>query len=325
VGRKGSGVELRGESIRLSFVYQGQPRRETLRLGAVSIATAAAKLKYGHRVAAEIRWRLAQGLFDDASYAEYFPDSHVALERAAVARKLQALTQVDEQASTCGALANLWITSKGKLEAATRDQYATAVRFWTSMFGADTPVAELTHKVVAAKLGAHAWNSAKNHYNYLIALRGIFSLEFRGRHVLDSPMVGIENMPVVKKLPDPLCAAERDAILADMARHYDPRVVAYVLFMFFTGMRPEEAIALRWSDIDLGSGTARVQRVRTFRGSERDGSKTHAQRDVDLVSCAIGALTAMRPYTILKRGPDGREADVFENPVTGCAWHDERS
>ncbi|MBS1178643.1 MAG: phage integrase family protein [Proteobacteria bacterium] len=325
MGRKGSGVELRGESIRLSLVYQGLPRRETLRLGAASIATTAAKLKYAHRVAAEIRWRIAQGLFDDASYAEYFPDSQVALAREEAARKAQVSTHLEVQASTFGALAKLWLASKGKLEAATRDQYATAVRFWTSMFGADTPVVALTHGVVAARLGAHAWKSAKNHNNYLIALRGIFALEYRGRQALDSPMVGIENMPVVKKLPDPLSGAERDTILADMARHYDPRVVAYFQFMFFTGMRPEEAIALRWSDIDLRCGTARVQRVRTFRGSERDGSKTHAERDVDLVSSAIDALSAMRPYTSLKRDADGREADVFENPVTGCAWHDERS
>jgi len=325
VGRKGSGVELRGESIRLSFVYLGQPRRETLRLGPASIASTAAKLKYAHRVAAEIRLRLAQGTFDDTTYAEFFPESQIAHELAAAACAAQAEQRVEDEASTFGELADLWLASKGKLEAATRDQYGTAIRFWKSMFGADTPIVELTHKVVAARLGRHAWKSAKNHNNYLIALRGVFALEYRGRRALDSPMIGIENMPLVRKLPDPLSAAERDLILADMARHYDPRVVAYFSFMFFTGMRPEEAIALRWSDIDFNSGTARVQRVRTFRGSEREGSKTHAERDVDLVSRALNALALMKPYTFMKRGADGREADIFENPVTGSAWHDERS
>src|SRR4051794_8666957 len=121
-------------------------------------------------------------------------------------------------------------------------------------------------------------------------------------------MIGVENMPVVKKLPEPLSASERDRILADMAKHYDQRVTAYYQFMFYTGMRPEEAIALRWSDIDFQSGTARVQRVRTFRGSEREGSKTHAQRDVDLMPRAREALAAMRHYTFLKRGPGDREA-----------------
>jgi integrase len=27
----------------------------------------------------------------------------------------------------------------------------------------------------------------------------------------------------------------------------------------------------------------------------------------------------------MKRDEDGREVDVFQNPVTGCAWHDSRS
>lgn len=178
----------------------------------------------------------------------------------------------------------------------------------------DTPIAELTHKVVVTKIGGRAWKSAKSHNNYLIALRGIFALEYRGRRALDSPMVGIENMPVVTKLPDPLTPAERDLILTDMAGHYDVRVVAYFVFMFFTGMRPEEAIALRWADIDFHSGTARVQRARTFRGSEREGSKTHTERDVDLVPRALEALAAMKPFTYMKRDARGREVDVFENP-----------
>lgn len=55
---------------------------------------------------------------------------------------------------------------------------------------------------------------------------------------------------------------------------------------WWSGMRPEEMIALRWSDNDLASGVARIQRVRTFQGSEREGSKTHAERDVDLVGAA---------------------------------------
>lgn len=119
--------------------------------------------------------------------------------------------------------------------------------------------------------------------------------------------------------------AEREAILADMRKRYDVRVWAYVAFAFYTGMRPEEIIALQWGDVDWRRQQVRVQRVRTFKGSERDGTKTHAVRDVDLVPQAIEALKAMRPFTELKRDEAGAEVDLFENPVTGRAWHDERS
>lgn len=104
-----------------------------------------------------------------------------------------------------------------------------------------------------------------------------------------------------------------------MKNRYDPRVFAYFQWMFYTGMRPEEAIAIRWSDIDWNKKTVRVQRVRTFKGSERDGSKTNSERDVDLFPQAIEALTTMKPYTAKLNGhnPASRAStDVFQNPLT---------
>ena len=227
--------------------------------------------------------------------------------------------------STFGDLAGLWIKSKGQLEKATRDQYGNAVTLWKNLLRADTPIELLTFPVLAGKIGGHSWASGKSANNYLIVLRGIFALEYSGRRTSDNPMAGIKNLPVVKKIPDPLSPDERDLILGDMATHYDPRIVAYFTFAFYTGMRPEEMIALKWSGVDWQNRTVRVQRVRTFRGSERDGSKTHTERDVDLVGGASESLIAMKTYTFLKKAVDGNAIDIFENPVTGRPWHDERS
>ena len=160
------------------------------------------------------------------------------------------------------------------------------------------------------------------HLGQDLQLRGIFAFNFHGPASMQNPMLSIRNMKVVKKLPDPLTAAERDAILGDMAKHYDKRITAYFRFAFYTGMRPEELIALQWGDIDFGMNTARVQRVRTFRGSEREGSKTHSVRDVDLVAGALDALKVMKAYTFLKQDS---AATIFEHPVTGKPFHDERA
>jgi integrase len=110
-----------------------------------------------------------------------------------------------------------------------------------------------------------------------------------------------------------------------MAECYDPRIMAYFSFMFYTGMRPEEAIALRWLDSDFQTGVARIQRVRTFTSTDRNGTKTHAERDVNLVPRAMEALATMKAYTFMKLDEDGEEMDIFENPVTNRPWHDERS
>lgn len=298
---RGDGVEVRATSIRLFFVHEGRRCKETLTLNGKPLKPTAPNIAHAHRVAEAIRKRLDNGTF---SMAEFFPDS----PRAALGAP-----------RTFGQLADDWLKSKTGLEAATVDQYRNAAAMWKRILGASTPIETLTHQKLAATLGEHPWSSAKAFNNYMIPLRGIFAFEYRGEKALLNPLADIRNRRTVKKLPDPLTAAERDRILEDMLRHYDVRVWAYYQFAFFTGMRPEEIIALQWGDIDRAAGTVRVQRVRTFKGSERDGTKTHAQRDVDLVSGALEALAAMEPLTKMKR------ADIFENPVTGRPWHDERS
>lgn len=301
MGRRGSGVEVRQSSIRIQFVLDGETCRERLIVDGKPLLPTPGNLRTAELISQQIKKRIAQGTFD---YAEFFPES----ARAKV-----------KPPNAFGVVADLWLESKGQLEAATKDQYNNAVAFWKRLLGDDKPIDKLTYQVLASKIGSHPWASAKSANNYLIVLRGIFGFEYTGRRAADNPMTGIKNMKVVKKLPDPLTADERDRILAELTRRYDPRVAAYFAFAFYTGMRPEEIIALRWSDIDWQDKTARMQRVRTFRGSERDGSKTHAERDIDLVSPAMEALTAMKAYTFMKG------EDIFENPVTGLPWHDERA
>lgn len=303
MGRDGSGVTVRETSIRLAFSAGGVAYRETLRIGGQVAAPTAANIKFAHRVMADIRAAIRAGTFD---LAAFFPDSP-RVERPA--------------AETFGDAADAWLAAQAGAAAATRDQYRLALATWKQILGAQTPIASITHKDLVRKIGAYPWSSAKRHNNALIPLRAVFALEYAGPRAALNPVVGIANRKAVKPLPDPLTLAERDRILADMAERYDARVWAYFAWQFATGMRPEEAIALRWSDIDRASAVARVQRVKTFRGSERDGSKTHAGRDVDLVPLALQALKAMDPYTRAK----GTDAPVFENPVTGRPWHDERS
>jgi integrase len=298
-----SGVEVRESSLRAVFTWAGKQRKETIKRGGVALTPTPANIKFSERLVAEIRLRIRAGNF---SYAEFFPDSPLAEPESS-------------EVMTFGKAAELWLESKGTLQAATKDQYGTALRFWIKLLGEDTPIASLTHQVLAAKVGGYPWTSTKAANNYLVSLRGLMGFIFHGPTAAMNPMVGIKNLKVVKKRPDPLSADERDRILAELSERYDKRVWAYFAFAFATGMRPEEIIALHWGDVDTSLGTVTVQRVRTFRGSERAGSKTHSERDVDLMPLAIEALAAMKPYTFLKG------EHIFESPLTGEPWHDERS
>jgi len=305
---RGDGVEKRPSSIRLFFVDQhGREFKETLKLNGVPLKPTAANLAHASRVAAQIRKEVKLGTFN---LAEHFPDSKHALAGPA---------------STFGALGDNWLATQSDKAEATRSQYRLALEFWKAKFGADTPIDKLPHERLASVVGRHPWPSAKLRNNYLIVLRGTFGLHFHGRKALDNPMAGIKNARTQKKVPDPLTAAERDAVLADMRKHYDVRVWAYFVIAFFTGMRPEEIIALRWEDVDRRKGTIRVQRVRTFKGGERDETKTYVSRDVDLMPIVLDALKAVKHFTFVKRDDAGVEVDMLENPVTKRPWHDERS
>ena len=63
MGRKGSGVEVRGNSIRVQFTFGGKVLRRTLNLDGKPLPPTAANLKYAHRLAGEIRERIRFGSF----------------------------------------------------------------------------------------------------------------------------------------------------------------------------------------------------------------------------------------------------------------------
>lgn len=301
MGRDGDGVTVRDTSIQLAFTYAGKRRRETLKVDGTTMPPTPANIKLARNMSRRIRVALADGTF---VYGDWFPHSKHAATTDGVTLKQACET---------------WLMSKGRLALNTRRQYENAAGVWQTLIGADRSLASITHGQLAALVGSHPWRSAKLLNNYLIVLRGVFRLALRDLKMAD-PTEGLDNAPHQKPPPDPLTAAERDKVLADMARHYDARVQAYFRFAFATGLRPEEQIAMRWGDIDWHAHTARVQRARTAGGHE-GAVKTYAVRDIELTKEALAALEAMKAWTFMK-GPD---ADVFQNPVTGKPWHDERS
>ena len=83
-------------------------------------------------------------------------------------------------------------------------------------------------------------------------------------------------------------------------------------------MRPEEAIARRWGDIDWARRQILVQRVRTFKGSEWGDTKTYSERVVDLVEPALDALHAMKLLTMVCPPLTKRKHAEFPTLVEGA-------
>jgi integrase len=296
-GRKGLGVEPLATSIRFSFTLNGEPVRETL-----NWAPTTANVKRANILARDLRAAISNGSF---RWEDYFPDS----KRAPKATGAQTFSQF------CA----LFLASITDKSANTRSQYRSALAWWTRQLGADTPMAELKHSRLKALWGATPWASWKLANNYLIPLRGVFALAVGDGLLPKSPLEGITNKerpPEANEPPDPFTDEEERLILGRMTEFCPAQVVNYFDFAFATGMRPEELIELRWSDVDLRKGVARLTRAKSL--GEVRNPKNKRFRDVDLNTRARAALARQRLFTALA----GDDPTIFSNPVTGSPWND---
>ena len=111
MGRKGTGVEIRGKAIRIQFSLNGEVVRRTLKRDGIAIPPSSENLDEAKRLTAEIRSRVVAGTF---CHSEYFP-----------------ATSKDGRPLTVGEHLDAWLAVQ-RIEPSTAAAYASAVRFWKS-------------------------------------------------------------------------------------------------------------------------------------------------------------------------------------------------
>lgn len=304
MGRDGTGVtESRGK-VRLNFTFEGRRCRETLSLDWTPV-----NIKAAGRMLAKVKKDIENGLFD---YHATFPTS---LSKAAP--KFSAAAAAGAGGSTLGRALDDWFATQGRKAVSTHNQYRNAVELWKRLLGGpDRPLKEITPTTIEKVVGSTAWASPKSLNNYLIILRGAMKLASREHKDFDNPASEVENSKVQDGEPDPLSVDEMRAVLSDMKKNSHTIVHAYFVFAFNTGMRPEELIALRWTDIRADGKSIRVERAKCH--GVTGPLKTYNARDVELTIAAKEALEIMRAYTLNK-------PTIFENPRTKRAWNSSKS
>ena len=94
-------------------------------------------------------------------------------------------------------------------------------------------------------------------------------------------------------------------------------------FSFYTGMRPGEAMALRWSEVDTRSRRAKVCRIRLY-GKIKERTKTKVSREVLLNDRALQALekarllTAARSDYVFAPEGSGERSELYIRSETGA-------
>ncbi len=116
--------------------------------------------------------------------------------------------------------------------------------------------------------------------------------------------------------PDPFSEEERDKILTQF-KNKCPYHHPFAYTLFWTGMRPSEAIALRWGDIDLRRAVISVTKSR-YLNSENSPKTSHSEREVRLLPTVAELLTFVKPLHVTE------EDYIFKNqdgePINFHTW-----
>ena len=136
------------------------------------------------------------------------------------------------------------------------------------------------------------WKSAQAKINVMKRLSTILASAVSDGLLPKHPMDNLELPTKPVKKVDPFTQEEANQVISHMYQH--PTKVmriyaAYFEFAFYTGMRPAEITALRWSEVDLVKKTANVCRI-VAKSKIEERTKTKKPRVVLLNARAIQAL-----------------------------------
>jgi integrase len=157
--------------------------------------------------------------------------------------------------------------------------------------------------------------SAKSIDMALNVLRLILS-HARGQGILETNAVESwkagrprrRSSSALKIVPDKVLTADELAAVLRVAEVDHPRFYPLVLFLADTGARLGEALALRWIDVDLEGGTARI--ARSFSSGHTLGPpKTGRERVLELSTRLRSVLFDRQPNVY----PPPEDATVFPN------------
>ncbi|MFS2161811.1 tyrosine-type recombinase/integrase [Pseudomonas sp. Pseusp122] len=121
----------------------------------------------------------------------------------------------------------------------------------------------------------------------------------------------------VKREIDPFTRDEADVLIAQLYKTTSGLQAIYAAFFefcFYTGMRPGEVMALRWSEVDTRKRSAKVSRIR-IRGKIKERTKTKTSREVLLNDRALMALDKARPLTAARSDSKYRPLPIHDRQL----------
>ncbi|MFV3388398.1 tyrosine-type recombinase/integrase [Pseudomonas sp. NY15364] len=271
-----TGVEIFRNSIRIRFTWNGRRCSETLPYPVTQKGIAAAS-KLRDQVVSLIKL----GLMDDAKYAELFPGS--ALPAGGT--------------PGFGEYAQLWLDSR-EITSGTRLNYKSALNIYWMPHLALTRIDLITPTLLRRIVAGTEWTSPGVKRNAIVKLAAIMRSAVGDGLLQKNPAESMELPKRAKKEVDPFELAEAERIIDRLyqTEHWPSLIYAALFeFLFFTGLRISEALALQWQDVDWSRRTVHVRRTVAL-GELEERTKTGSDRFVLLNQRALRALWFAKVY-----------------------------
>lgn len=320
-GKPPRGVIIRtdiGGSARLqiAFSYEGHQCREVLPPGNVTRAY----IDYAAGLRAEIRRKIADGIFD---YLAYFPDSPKAKEFAPKPKFLLLGQLLNRQLALYEKQAENETISASTLLGYSKLINNTLIPQWGA-----TALSDLSPSLLRAWISGMGV-TGKTIRNLLTPLRSVLDDAVNDDLIMVNPLDRVALKKLIKQTAikseyevDPFDHEETTALLK--AARDDERPM--VQFWLAGGLRPGEMIALQWTSIDWVHGTVRIEdnSVTGMRDGKRvqvsKQPKTESgKRDVALTPDALSALRAQKAYTFIAG------THIWHDPRKSEPWSDDAS
>lgn len=301
-----TGVEIRDNSLRVTFTFEGKQHKKTLTLeGGQPMAPTAANIRHAQRLVAEIKEKIRLGSYHPS---DYFPDEGIAIKTRTVGQQLDR-----------------WFSAKA-VAGSTKKGYKSATNHWkgtqyedeSERLLGDLSIVDLRPTHIRYVFADRSDLSGKTLKNYLGPLKEALDWCVEDTVITSNPIAKMTAPKWQKPEPDPFSLGESDLIIAHMADRHPGQVHNLTQFWFWTGLRTSEIFGLKWPSIDLVANTATIHEV-LVRGDEKATTKTGVVRTVHLNSHAQAAIQRQRAHTQIAG------AEVFHDPRYRSRWDDERA
>lgn len=268
---KHPGVEIHGNSLRISFSWKRRRHRETLGLPVTK-----ANIKYAAQKRAAVLHAIKMGTFN---YAEAFPNSKHAGGAHGSSKRV-------------GELIDVYLPLKAvDITPDTEARYKMALQVCANTIGTNRLVSSLLpHDIqkLRADLIATRKPSTVNHY--LATLAGFLEWCEQNGHATKGLAEACVPFDLSDADPDPLTYDEYQALITKGCLHDQDR--AAITLMVYTGLRPGELCGLAVEDVDLQRGSINVARSVTSRNTFKV-PKTGNSRTVFLLPPAAEAAKTL--------------------------------